>query len=861
MWLVEQLAPGSGSNHCTLLMWLRGELDHVALREAIDLLHRRQAVLRTVLAEQHGRLVQRVQRALPVDLPSSDLSDLPDPAAAARGIAAALGAAPYALDREPPVRWRLLRTAPNEHLLVLCLHHIAVDGWSESVLWQQLAELYSARRLGRTPPPQRLRVTYTEYAARQRRELAGGMYSKGLGYWRRHLAGAPAVVLPGVGGESSAYAGAADHAARTFTAGVPAELSLRLQQLARDERASSFMVLLAGFCALLRSTTQAEDLVIGTPTAGRSEADVHDLVGYLVNPLAMRFDLSGRPTPRELLRRVRATCLDGMDHQDVPFEEVVKSVARGRSSRRRQLTPVMFQLHNVPEPEARWVGLEAAREQIFGTACDLDLSLSLEPRPNGLVAHWTYHTALFHADEVKALHRRYLALLAQIADAPDIPLPAEAAHGGQRREKERWTAPPRSRRPETAAGWAEQGTRLRTVVSVFDEVLGSRPGLDEDFLAAGGHSLTAVQAAERLRRRLALPVTGLEVMECGSARRLGRLLDERAGAQLLARAAGEVPTSARAHRARTPSAGLSGAAAGPVLVTGATGGVGSFVVRELLARGRSVRALVRPESAHLLAGEPVEIVAGDLADADSLRAAADGVGAVVHAACTFTSPNVDVAAMRALLAGGSAASFVFVSSVDAYGSPPPGPVAEGAGPVGAVNAYGEAKLACERLLAQARRGTPHGWSAVRVPAVWGCHDRLHHQLRWGVTGSLLQAAQARTEMLLPGTRETKSRYRPGLLPWISAHRLARFLVDVVESPAYRVVNAIGGHVDWLSLALELRELVGSDSRLAYSPDAPAHLFRAARYASALREPAGGAEESWRAALAEAVPAALALSRR
>ncbi|MFI0262351.1 condensation domain-containing protein [Streptomyces sp. NPDC017056] len=406
--------------------------------------------------------------------------------------------------------------------------------------------------------------------------------------------------------------------------------------------------------------------------------------------------------------------------------------------------------------------------------------------------------------------------------------------------------------PAAAAPAGAAGPREHAVLTAFAELLGRRPAPDADFFLLGGHSLLAVQLADRLRERLGLPLTGLDVMEHRSPRAIAALLDardrERATALAAVRAA--APRGGRPAPART----------GTVLVTGATGGVGAFVLRELAARGRPVRALVRPESAHLLAADGIEVAEGDLGDPDSLRAAAAGADAVIHAACTFTSPEVDLAAMRAVLDGWRQGSFVFVSSVDAYGQPPVTDVTEETPPAGPFTAYGRAKLDCERMLLAAAGTEGRGGAAVvRVPIVWGPHARLRDQLRWGATGQFFQAARSGEPIELPA----RERGWYGA-PWVHAGALARALVSCAERPSGGVVNAVGGHVDWRDFATELIRLLGGTGEVHAThagagpaaetgpagPDFLLHHRRRYRPSRALAaELAGRPGEDWRSVLA------------
>ncbi|MFC9582069.1 condensation domain-containing protein [Streptomyces yangpuensis] len=340
--------------------------------------------------------------------------------------------------------------------------------------------------------------------------------------------------------------------------------------------------------------------------------------------------------------------------------------------------------------------------------------------------------------------------------------------------------------------------RAAAVTEAFTAVLGLLPMPDDDFFALGGHSLKAVQLAERLRTDLGLPLTGLDVLQARTPRALTALLGERAARQSAAKAASRPAPRSRDVRP------------GTVLVTGATGGVGAFVVRELAAQGRPVLALARPESAHLIAVEGVDVIEGDLSDPDGLRDAVAQADAVVHAACTFTRHDVDLAATRAMVDAWRRGPFVFVSSVDAYGHPGTDRVAEESAPHEPVSPYGKAKLDCEAMVLRAAgTGGRGGASAVRSPIVWGAHDRLREQLRWGAIGTLYRAAREGRPIELP---------RPGTgghawygAAWVHAAALARAVAECLDRPVHGVANACSGHVSWRDLAQDLTELLGTEA--------------------------------------------------
>ncbi|MEU8587312.1 condensation domain-containing protein [Streptomyces sp. NPDC048664] len=400
----------------------------------------------------------------------------------------------------------------------------------------------------------------------------------------------------------------------------------------------------------------------------------------------------------------------------------------------------------------------------------------------------------------------------------------------------------------TQAG-GPSGPRVQAVLEAFTEVLGALPAPDGDFFALGGHSLKAVQLAERLRTGLGLPLTGLDVLQARTPRALTALLDERAARQAAAKAA-RPAAAARAEGGAGRSRALR---PGTVLVTGATGGVGAFVVRELAAQGRPVLALARPESAHLIAAEGVEVVEGDLQDLAGLRDAVAQADAVVHSACTFTRHEVDLAAMEAMVEAWRSGPFVFVSSVDAYGHPVADRVAEEAPSHEPVSPYGRAKLDCEAMLLRAAgTGGRGGASAVRSPIVWGAHDRLREQLRWGALGSLYRSAHTGGPIELP---------RPGTgghawygAAWVHAAALARAVTVCLDRPVHGVANACSGHVSWHDLARDLTELLGTRADVHESGEVPRDLdhrwhYDSARLAGPLRARPG---EDRRTVLAEMI---------
>ncbi|WP_256105829.1 condensation domain-containing protein [Streptomyces sp. ODS05-4] len=896
MWVLEHLGGAGDSYAVPFGTRIHGTLDPAALGAALTALVRRHTALRLRFGrDEDGEPYQEVLPA-PADIAVPVVPCGPAEAAARlareaqRPFDLAAGALPRAL---------VLRHGERDHTVLVVFHHITVDGGALEIVAAELAALYGAVVDGGAAvlpgdPPQ-----YTDHARRER--AAAGGHEAGLRHWAQTLAGAAPVRLP--------RPDAAPGGGVAVTRSLPAALPRRLRELGTRHRATLFTVALAAAFATLRKLTGADDLVIGVAGTHRRGRAMRELVGLCVNTLPVRVDTGGDPSFAHLLDRVRDALLTAQLHGDVPFDLVLGRL--GAAARGADGTALVRVTADVPgEPAVlRLPGTTAVYVDVPASTAKFDLSFGLlvGARPAALVQ---YAGSALDEETGVALAEAHGAVLAAVAADPGLPLsalPAVArpeadgpaghpaatvlrAHpriasaavaaapdgavwayavprgvGGpppaELRAHLRTRLPagqvpaavmlldalPRTADGALAAaalpglGAAPAGPRADAVTEGFRTLLGRSPDPDDDFFALGGHSLVAVQLAERLRTALRLPLTGLDVLQARTPRALTALLEGRAAEQAARTGA---PVSGRPRGSRE----------GTVLVTGASGGVGAFVVRALAARGRPVRALVRPESAHLLPPvEGVQVVEGDLADLDGLRAAVREADAVVHAACTFTRHEVDLAAMEALAGAWRRGPFVFVSSVDAYGRPPAGTVEEDAGTVEPVSPYGRAKRDAEALLlAVAGRGGRGGASALRAPLVWGRHDRFRDQVRWGATGLLYQAAAGGRDLVVP---------RPGAAgadwygaPWVHAAALARAVAAALDTPVDGVAATVSGHVPWRDLAAELLRLTEGGGRVVESDDVDRDLdhvwhYRADRLAHALAPLPG---EDWRTALGEAV---------
>jgi amino acid adenylation domain-containing protein len=425
LWFLDRLEPGSPVYNIPVALRLGGALDTAALERALGEIVRRHEVLRTVFAEPDGSPVQVIAPFGGFALPVEDLSGLDeaDREAAVMRMAGEEAARPFDLSAGPLFRAGLLRLGSEDHVLLLSMHHIVSDEWSGGVLSRELSALYGAYREGRESPLPELPVQYADYAVWQREKLAGEVLDRQISYWRNRLAGAPELLeLP------------TDHprpAVRTYQgAGVPVELSPelleRLQALGRSEGATLYMVLLAAFQVLLSKYSGSEDVVVGSPIAGRTRAEVEELIGFFVNTLVLRTDLSGDPSFRETLRRVRETTLGAYAHQEVPFEKLVAELQPERSLSHSPLFQVMFTLQTAGGggggAGATLPGLSVSGVGARGASAKFDLSLVLTATPQGVLGGLSYSTDLFEHATIERMLGHLERMLEQVAADADVRL-------------------------------------------------------------------------------------------------------------------------------------------------------------------------------------------------------------------------------------------------------------------------------------------------------------------------------------------------------------------------------------------------------------------------------------------------------
>ncbi|HEX6750599.1 MAG TPA: condensation domain-containing protein, partial [Longimicrobium sp.] len=425
LWFIDQLEPGSAVYSLPMARRLGRALDEAVLERALGEIVRRHEALRTTFREVDGSPVQVIAPFGGFTLPVEDLSGLGEAEreVEARRRATEEAVLPFDLTAGPLFRAALLRLGAEDHVLLLSMHHIVSDGWSMEVFFRELAALYTAYSEGRESPLPELPVQYADYAVWQREQLRGEVLERQLAYWRERLAGAPELLeLP------------TDHprpAVQTFWGAserieLPGELLERLRALGRSEGATLYMVVLAAFQVLLSKYSGSEDIVVGSPIAGRTRNEVAGLIGFFVNTLVLRTDLGGDPSFREVLGRVREVMLGAYEHQELPFEKLVAELQPERSLSHSPLFQVSFALDDVEESGSG--GAESSAESSTGEVepdfafAKFDLTLALAATRRGLLGGLFYRTDLFERGTIVRMLGHLERVLEQVAADADLRL-------------------------------------------------------------------------------------------------------------------------------------------------------------------------------------------------------------------------------------------------------------------------------------------------------------------------------------------------------------------------------------------------------------------------------------------------------
>jgi amino acid adenylation domain-containing protein len=433
LWFLAQMDGVNQAYHVPVELRLTGELDGIALRRALDRLVARHETLRTSFSSADGQPVQHIaNQDSGFDLRDFDLRQNGDAEAELQRLRVEELDTPFDLQVGPLIRGRLVRLGEREHVLLITLHHIVSDDWSMDILTRELSTLYNAYRQNQADPLPPLPIQYADFALWQHRWLAGEVLQSQREYWRRTLAGAPAVLeLP------------VDHrrpVQQDYRGGfVPLELdpdlTARLKALSQRHGATLFMTLLTGWAALLSRLSGHSDLVIGVPAANRSRAEIEPLIGFFVNSLALRLDFTGGPTVSEALQRVKARAMEAQQHQDLPFEQVVELVRPPRSLSYTPVFQVMFDWQGGGTRPLELPGLTVEAVKPSHALAKFDLTLELAEVGGCITGGLEYAVALFDRPTIER-HAAYLrTLLLAMADDDALPVDRLPLLGGAERHQ------------------------------------------------------------------------------------------------------------------------------------------------------------------------------------------------------------------------------------------------------------------------------------------------------------------------------------------------------------------------------------------------------------------------------------------
>ena len=504
LWFRDRWEPGSPAYNRPVALHLTGPLDVSVLEQALSEIIRRHETLRATFPTKEGRPYRIITPHQPLTIPVVDLNQWPKVERQDRATRLAVEGAqrPFNLASGPLLRTTLLRLDAEEHVLLLVIHHIVFDGWSAQVLLRELAALYTAFSAGEPSPLPELPIQYADFAYWQREQLQGEVLASELAYWEQQLGdNPPALELP------------TDHprqAVLTFRGAreslkLPKGLADSLRALSQQEGVTLYMTLLAAYQALLAHHSGQEDIMVCTPVANREQAELETLIGYFNNIIVMRTDLSGDPSFRELLNRVRRVVMGAYDHQRIPFQTLAELPGLAHTP----LSRALFALQNFPSQVPPLQGMATNPFDFDKGATDFELSLFVEQRGNDLTGILEYKTDLFNASTAKRMLDQFFRILEQAVAAPELALssllsvpeleprpaaestsPDPAEPKGQRKLSRTGRS-----RPELDVPFLGPRDDLeRQLTAIWEEVLDVQSvGVRDSFFDLGGNSLLAMR--------------------------------------------------------------------------------------------------------------------------------------------------------------------------------------------------------------------------------------------------------------------------------------------------------------------------------------------------------------------------------
>nr|QEO74050.1 condensation domain-containing protein [uncultured bacterium] len=418
LWFIWKMEPTSAADNIAVALRIKGRLDVQAMEQTFSEIIKRHEILRTNFPEVDGLPTQRVNPAQALRMPIEDLSGLDEAnrEAEAEKLISAEESRPFDLVNGAMLRAGLIKMGEQEHLLLLTMHHIVSDGWSMGILVREVGTLYDAFTKGNPSPLSELPIQYADYSVWQRAQLSGATLDAQLDYWKQQLAGAsPTLELP----TDHARPAVPTSRGRAINFVLPSSVTEAVRELSRTERTTLFMTLMAAFKVLLYRYTGQADIVIGTPYANRNVEELEGLIGVFLNTLVMRTDMSGNPSFRELLGRVKKIAIEGYAHQEVPFEKLVEVLKPDRNLSRTPLFQVMFAFHNWEQESLELTELDERSIRREATTAKYDLTLEMTEYAGNILGMLQYKSDLFDESTMARMVEHFQRLVESAVSKPD----------------------------------------------------------------------------------------------------------------------------------------------------------------------------------------------------------------------------------------------------------------------------------------------------------------------------------------------------------------------------------------------------------------------------------------------------------
>ncbi|MCO6509297.1 MAG: hypothetical protein J5I65_00730 [Aridibacter famidurans] len=526
-WLLDQLEPGSSSLNMPLALRLKGGLNVPALEETIEHLVARHEVLRTTFAKQEEGPVQVISKQGSVKLDVVDISGSEDPESEATRLTVEEAHTGFDLECGPLFRARLLKLSEKEHILLLTLHHIICDGWSNGVLVRELGEVYDDVTSGIAPSNGELPIQYADYAVWQEEWLKGNDFEDQLAYWKASLGDElPSLEVP------------TDYERRNVRTSfgaiesilLPRTLTRAIKALAQREDVTSYMIFLAAFYVMLHLRSGQDQVLVGSPTANRVHAETEALIGPFANTLLLKCDLSGDPAFREILQRVKTLSLGAFSNQTVPFEKLLESIRPSKARSSAQIFNVLFifQTAFMKPVKLRELSITPIRSVSPGSI--FDLSLGVVERDEGTRLQLEYNTDLFKPDTAKQMLVELEAILSSgilDLDGRISETRARIVLIGPDRENDQPSneASENLEREIPAKAVLDSDRIEETLIDIWKEVLNiDDVSAEDDFFQLGGHSLLAVHLFDGIKKKLGVNLPLATLFEATTIQSMAELI-------------------------------------------------------------------------------------------------------------------------------------------------------------------------------------------------------------------------------------------------------------------------------------------------------------------------------------------------